>query len=285
MKKFSILVMTFWALVANAQIDNLYSFNTSNQQIVQSAVEKGFVSVSSSYRLQDLKTQKLYGRNGSDAFGVVTSWGIKIEGGFVLLDQAIRPWEHDSNYYKYRGKYNTVPYQLSFTDGDTKKVIDSIDAKPCNAKNILYSIKDTLVSKGERFKVDSSDGEKNGWIVWLTEEKDSSLTYLVFKKKIEFKLNEEICEVEQPNTAKKILAGIYVVPSYNVIGSVSFILCGILVEQNEKWNMVRVLLNSTVSQIPNEEKTEITGEQENEDTDLTPIVSTEKKTKKNKQKE
>ena len=188
-KKFSILVLTFWALVANAQIDNLYSFNTSNQQIVQSAVEKGFISVSSSYRLQDLQTKKLYGRNGNDAFGTVTSWGIKIEGGVILLDQAVRPWEYDSNFSKYRGKYGTVPYQLSFNEGDSKITLDSIDAKACNSQNRLYSIKDTLIAKGEGFKIDSSDGEKNGWIVWLTEEGDSSYTYLVFKKKMELILN------------------------------------------------------------------------------------------------
>lgn len=280
-KRFSILVMTFWALVANAQIDNLYSFNTSNQQIVQSAVENGFVSVSSSYRLQDLKTQKLYGRNGSDAFGAVTSWGVKIEGGFILLDQAVRPWEYDSNFNKYRGKFGTVPYQLSFTEGDAKKRIDSIDAKPCNAQNILYSIKDTLVSKGEGFKIDSSDGEKNGWIVWLTEERDSSYTHLVFKKKMEFKHNDSIYEVEQPNTTKKILAGIFVEPCYKSIGSVTFRLCGILVEQNGKWILARVSVNS--AEIPtHREELGAKVEQDDEDSDLTPIEPSEKKTKKNK---
>ena len=274
--------MAIWALVANAQIDNLYSFNTSNQQIVQSAVEKGFVNVSSSYRLQDLKTQKLYGRNGSDAFGAIISWGIKIEGGFILLDQAVRPWEYDSNFNKYRGKYGTVPYQLSFTEGDGIITIDSIDAKACNNQNILYSVKDSIVAKGEGFKIDSSNGEKNGWIVWLTEEKDSSLTYLVFKKKIELKPNEDIYEVEQPNTAKKILAGIYVEPSYNMIGSVSFMLCGILVEQNEKWSLAKVSLKSNDNSTPLVDKKGTIVDQDTENTDLTPIESNEKKQKNNK---
>lgn len=281
MKKFSIIIMAIWALVANAQIDNLYSFNTSNQQIVQSAVEKGFINVSSSYRLQDLKTQKLYGRNGSDAFGAITSWGIKIEGGFILLDQAVRPWEYDSNFSKYRGKYGTVPYQLSFTEGDSKITLDSIDAKACNSQNILYSIKDTLIAKGEGFKIDSSNGEKNGWIVWLTEEKDSSYTRLVFKKKIEYKPNDSIYEVEQPNTTKKILAGIFVEQCYKSIGSVTFRLCGILVELNGKWVLARVSLNSTVPSTHGEEL-ETTVEQDKEDADLTPIEPSEKITKKNK---
>lgn len=281
MKKIFIIILSIWALVAKAQIDNLYPFNTSNQQIVQSAVEKSFVSVSSSYRLLDLKTQKLYGRNGSNAFGTVISWGIKIEGGFILLDQAVRPWEYDSNYNKYRGKYGTVRYQLSFIEGDTKRVIDSIDVKACNAKKILYSIKDTLVSKGDGFKIDSSNGEKNGWMVWLTEEKDSSYTHLVFKKKIEFEPNDSMYEVEQPNTAKKILAGIFVEPCFKSIGSVTFKLCGILVELKGKWVLAKVSLNPTETLTPKEELRS-TVEQDSEDTDLTLIEPNEKKTKKNK---
>lgn len=274
--------MMFWTLVANAQIDNLFPFNTSNQQIVQSAVENAFVAITSSYRLQDPKTKKLYGRNGNDNFGTVSSWGLKIDGGIMLLDQAVRPWEYDSNYSKYRDKYNAVSYQISFQKSEGEIVLDSIDVKVCNAQNLLYSIKDTLVANGEGFKIDSSDGEKDGWIIWLTEEDDSLNTFLVFKKKIEFKLNDNVYEVEQPNTIKKILAGIYVVPSYKAIGIVSFNLCGILVEQNEKWNLARISI--LPNETPNLSKVKVGTPvvQEKRDTELTLIESNKKKDKNKK---
>lgn len=282
MKKITTIFMMFWALVANAQIDNLFPFNTSNQQIVQSAVENAFVAITSSYRLQDPKTKKLYGRNGNDNFGTISSWGLKIDGGIMLPDQAVRPWEYDPNYSKYRDKYNTVPYQISFQKSEGKIVLDSIDVKVCNAQNLFYSIKDTLVANGEGFKIDSSDGEKDGWIIWLTEENDSINTFLVFKKKIEFKPNDNVYEVEQPNTMKKILAGIYVVPSYEAIGIVSFNLCGILVEQNEKWDLARISILPNETSNPSKVKVRTPVVQEDRDTELTLIESNKKKDKNKK---
>ena len=282
MKKITTIFMMSWALIANAQIDNLFPFNTSNQQIVQSAVKNAFVAITSSYRLQDSKTKKLYGRNGNDNFGTISSWGLKIDGGIMLPDQAVRPWEYDPNYSKYRDKYNTVPYQISFQKAEGKIVLDSIDVKVCNAQNLFYSIKDTLVANGEGFKIDSSDGEKDGWIIWLTEENDSINTFLVFKKKIEFKPNYNVYEVEQPNTIKKILAGIYVVPSYEAIGIVSFNLCGILVEQNEKWDLARISILPNETSNPSKVKVSPPVVQEDRDTELTLIESNKKKDKNKK---
>ena len=206
----------------------------------------------------------------------------KIEGGIMLPDQAVRPWEYDPNYSKYRDKYNTVPYQISFQKSEGKIVLDSIDVKVCNAQNLFYSIKDTLVANGEGFKIDSSDGEKDGWIIWLTEENDSINTFLVFKKKIEFKPNDNVYEVEQPNTMKRILAGIYVVPSYEAIGIVSFNLCGILVEQNEKWDLARISILPNETSNPSKVKVRTPVVQEDRDTELTLIESNKKKDKNKK---
>lgn len=261
--------MTIGVLEAKAQIDNLFTFNTSNQQIVQSAVGEVFMNITCSYRIQDVDTRKLYGRNGNEVFGTVSSWGIKIDKGLILLDQAVHPWNYDENFNKYRGKYNAIPYQITFAEKNSSFGIDSVNIEVCNHRNLLFAVEDTLVIKDKGLIPDSSDGEKKGWIVWLAEEGDSTRTFLVFKKEIEFKPDVAVYEVEQPNTSKKIIAGIYVQPSYPFTGCVLFNLCGVLVEQNGKWVLARLSMPSDDTNNPRTRKER--DESEEIDSDLTPV--------------
>lgn len=277
MRKFAITLMMAAALAAKAQIEDFFTFNTSNQQIVQTAVEKGFIRVTSSYRLQDLKTKKLYGRNGTEAFGTISSWGIKVNGGFILSEQAIHPWKYDDNFNKYRGKYNTIHYQTIFTEDDKKYVKDSINVKACDEQNLLFSLVDSVVAKSEGFTIDVSNGKKDGWIVWLTEEKDSIMSFLVLKKKIEYKSSVSVYEVEQPNTSKEIVAGVFVVPVSESVGNVRFDLCGVLVRQNEKWIIVMPAISSTKEEHPVDGKVENNTDNNDIDSDLTPIKQDKKK--------
>lgn len=284
MRKIAFTIIMIWALVANAQIDNLFTFNTSNQQIVQSAVEKGFVKVSSSYRLQDLKSKKLYGRNGKDAFGTVSSWGVKISGGYILLDEAIHPWNYDENYKKYRGKYGTIPYQIKFSFDGEDIINDSLDSKVCNNQNVLFFAEDSVKMRKQGFEVETSDGEKDGWLIWLTEDNDSTNSFLVFRKKIEFKSNTAIYDVEQPNTTKQIVAGIFVVPTYTSIGVVRFNLSGVLIDQDGKWLLAKPTIPSNCEEIHSDVKTEVSTGHEVSDSDLTPIETSKKNNKKIKRK-
>lgn len=282
MKHLMTLLMLVGALAADAQINHLFFLNTSNQQIVQSAVEKAFITVNSSYRLQDLKSNRLYGRDGNDTFGTVPSWGIKIENGMILLDQAIHPWEYDPNFNSYRGKYGPVHCRLSFMEADSTKELEGVDVQPVNEHNLIYVLQDTIITKGKGLVIDSSEGEQVGWTVWMTEEKDSVNTFIVLKNKFTFDANEFVYEVEQPNTTKKILAGIYVVPSFNPIGVVVFKLGGVLVEKNGKWVMARVAAHFAENHTQEEGESELTPIQNDERVEVTTENEDKKKVKKAK---
>lgn len=271
MKKLTAFILLIWVFVANAQIDDLYRFNTSNQQIVQMAVENSFKTVVSSYRLQDLKTQQLYGRNGNDAFGSVEFWGVLIEGGMILFDQTVHPWVYDKNYHKYKGQYKAVPHQFIIVPEGRSYLMKTLNMTPCDHKNMLYYVQDTVISSGDGLTVDFSDGVKNGWIVWLTQEADSTQSFIVVKKQIDLEPSIEFIEMDGPNTDKEVKGGIFVYPIYPSIGCVELCLCGVLVNQNEKWFLARPLLLSSTHGQNNMDVDDNFSVEDSEVMDLTPV--------------
>ena len=284
MKQLLFFFSMIWSTLANAQVDYLYTFNTPNQQIAKCAVEKGFVNVASSYRLQDMKNQKLYGRNGEDAFGITSSVGLKIEGGLILLDQAVHPWNYDDDYIKYHDKYNAVPYRVTFVDKEKSSSIYNLKTTPCHNNNLLFAIEDTIVAKGEGFTVDSSDGLKDGWIIWMAKDSVNDKSFHVFKKKIEFKPNITVYDVDQPNTFKKVIAGIFVEPTYVSVGTIKFNLCAIAVEQNNRWVLAKPSFSSVIKEANSIDSPLLFAEPDNTGIELTPIEEKIKPKKKNKKK-
>lgn len=252
-----------WALHANAQLGDMFSFSTSNQQVVRDAVEKCFVEVTSHYRLEDLQTHKQYGRDGHDTFGATTSWGVRVRGGYIVLGQATRPWDFDEIFSKFRGKYGTVPCGTDIDDNGERSHRDSLNAQPCGSHDLLYFVGHGGQPQRDGLEVDYSEGEKDGWFVWLTAEVDSLESFLVVRHKMEGKYGKSVHEVEQPNTKKRVVAGIFVTPSYPSIGVVNFRLSGVLLTQEDKWLLA----------VPDGGDGQISADPKGEETVLTPVES------------
>jgi len=289
MKKiFCLLGILGWMLSTTAQ-SSLPAINmtSSNQQLIEDAVKDGIFVVHRCYQLQDTTAEKpiFYGWNNKNFFGESYSLAIKVKEGYCLNDLAFRPWIYDKKFdeyaesaqfapviseSKYRALEDTVWKSLPYQELLTKEM----------ATHRIYLAQDSVfLQKG--FSIDYSDGVKKGWVVWLVADKslmeDSQQipSFLVYRTELTFEPRKESYEIKDPLTKKSILAGYYVVPETTEIGQIVFHLAGIVHQDKEIWQVVR-MNNAANSNIT---KSKTTG------SSLTPIdISKENEVKKNKKK-
>lgn len=239
---FSLLILA--CVNVNAQLNKMFSLETSNQEIVKLAVDNAFVKIKQSYRLQDRNTKQLYGRKGSNEFGSASCVGVKVSNGLVVFDQITNPWNYDDNYAKYKGKYETVLYKTIISENKETLEYDSIQRIKCNGQNLALFVPDSISFKGEGLLVDCicNNGDKEGWIIWVTEKNDNSneLDYLVIKKNITYKEKVFVYDIDSPNTSQTVVCGIYVTPVKTSVGCITFNLLGVLAMQDNKWKIVRL---------------------------------------------
>lgn len=284
MKKILILLLAILINnTAKAQLDNIFSFNTSNQQLIQLAIDGAFVNIEQTYRLKDSEG-KLYGRKGNKEFGKLSCWGIKTSNGILVNSIIKTPWDNDSNFEKYKDRYAPENYKTTIRDDKNEYILDSLIFLPCIGQDKIALLEDTISFFNEGLTLDCTcnNGDKEGWIVWLvgSEDNDSISEKIIIKKNLTFKKDVYLYEIEQPNTDKKVIGGVYVIPSSDSIGFLLIKLAGVIVKSEAKWVLCR-------PDISLREKHE-TGTQEvfpteatNED-ELTPIVEGDNKVTKKK---
>jgi hypothetical protein len=232
------LTSCYWA---GAQSFGAFSFNSGNRQLIEEAIKDGLFIVCQSYQLQDTtaQTPTYYGWDNAEHFGYAYSLGIKVENGYYLDRKAVYPWQYDSRFDEYNGsrqyapvvsagKYRTltdsVLFDFSFTDAELKAV----------AGEQFYFVQDSLF-ENKGFLTDDSDGMKKGWLVWLLDD----FSLLVYRNELEFTAGKNIYPVTDPSANKEVLGGIYVVPQFDGIGQIRFLLSGLICGKSGQWQVVR----------------------------------------------
>ncbi len=197
-----------------------------------------------SFRLSDNKTGELYGLDNKDEFGTDISLGVKVKDGYILTDKAIRPWEYNDKFGKYKDHYKPVPYKSEYSELTENTRYDTLDISPSKMQEIstasLYLITSDCLS-GKGLTIDCTSGKKLGWVIWACTEKDEDLNktakvkLICYSKDVEAKDNEMI-DIDTPDYPN-ILGGIYVTPVNISIGMMEFHLSGIIAKHNGKWNI------------------------------------------------
>lgn len=231
-------------LTANAQI---YKSSTQ-QQFVEGAVKPGLFVAMRSFQLWDEKTDELFGYNNNKEFGTQYALGVKITDGYCVPGNIMNPWDYDSNFKKYSKKYSPLAMDAKYTElNDSAALYRDLDMPMAHVSSLHDKMLYEVVSSefdGEGFSVDKTFGEKKGWIVWVFTDQETDLSksldvrLAIYKKTINLEDGgSNIFEIE-PQTVQKSIGGIFVVPEYTGVGKIEFRLCGVIVPNGEKWNIL-----------------------------------------------
>lgn len=233
-----------------AQFD-IGMFSSNNQQLVEDAITGGMVIVEQAYQLEDTVSHQLFGRYGNNEFGQSYSVAVKVPGGLLVQDCAIRPWEYDENFDRYRESHRPALYTTryrEFTDSALTTLAGDIhDAKP--AAQGLYMVPDSTTFGGNGFMPDTATcGECDGWLAWITSPQpiDSCntqsaqplVTHTIYRHKLALSPDSAEYAVKAPQVKGSIWGGIYIVPRQTGIGQITFTLCGVMVPgEEETWKI------------------------------------------------
>jgi hypothetical protein len=246
-KLFLFLILVLGASATKSQLQILdFPLKSANQQLVEDAVGDGFFVVNSRYRLRNVKEKKFYGWENKDYFGETITLGIKTHEGYLIDSRAITPWQNDANFEEYRDNksFEPVLWQTTYRcKSDT--AFSDLNIETTEFKADVYGkfqfAADTLFHK-QGFLTDNSDGNKNGWLVWVLAPDSASneSDLLVYRSEIEFIAGQKAYDIKTAATAKTILGGVFVIPQVEKIGQITFYLSGIAVEKNGEWQIVRL---------------------------------------------
>jgi len=264
-KTFSLLIMLSIMMGIFAQSTlSIGAMQNSNQQLIEDAVKEGIFITHRCYQLQDTTADKLtfYGWNNLNYFGDTYSLGIKVKGGYYLNDKAFRPWIYDSKFEEYSESKQFAPV----LSASTYRMLEDNTWQQLPYKDVLmkeilthqvYLAQDSVFHK-KGFTIDCTNGVKQGWLVWvvadkpLLEQNDQIPSLLIHRNELTFESKKEIYDIKAPPANKTVLGGLFILPEFTDIGQVNFLLSGILLHENDKWQVVRVNspTNSNVTKTP-----------------------------------
>ena len=229
------------AIPAAAQIFN-FSLRTNNQQLIDLALSGAFVKLNQSYELCDTTNNEHFGRDGKDYFSIIPFIGVNTEQGIVFPSAIQTPWTYDKDFDKYKDKFKPLATKssLSLLNADAKDLIYKTDI-PIEGKEIsnhLIALSDT-VYHDNGLKIDSIPGKKNGWVIWISSNKElihnDSIKFTSINKEIEVAADGESILIEDPEIAETVYGGLYVTPTQSSIGELTFYVTGLLTPNDEGW--------------------------------------------------
>lgn len=241
------LIATLALLSTLATANAQFSFTKSisvGQTYVEKAIADGIIVVRQSFQIAD-KDGERYGFRGKNEFGISYTLGIKVHDGLIINDKAVRPWDYDSNFDKYRGKYSPLLYQCSYSP--TAEAADYQELDCANAEawcdSTVYHVGTDLFG-GQGFTLDTTTGVKDGWVVWITADKGADRdqnaaieVVAIRNSKVEVETPDQAIAIGQLTTESDIIGGFFLVPAFTGIGTMEFHLCGIIVPADGKYEL------------------------------------------------
>lgn len=246
MRKLAIILLALCtSLPVCAQFES-FRLSSDNQELIRKAVGDGLVLVRQSYLLEDTLTDKRYTLDNGPEVGSVTAVAVRTAGGLILPEKVLKPWAGDKNYDEFRTE-NLIPV-LSLTSmlsaGDTAwrempliapyRVSPLADTAWVEAADSSYC--------GNGFTVGKPDS-RDGWIVWLTSDTEDleapDLSMVVYRYELpESAGTDGVVDVKSVNTKSTVLGGIVVVPVFDSIGRIDFVLRGVISGSPDAWKLI-----------------------------------------------
>lgn len=216
-------------------------FQSSTQQMIESAIKPAFVIVEQSYQLQDSTGQR-FGRYGQPEFGKAIGLGILVDSAVIVSEKVAQPWKGDENYQRFRNDYTPHLYQISCKEiGDSMAA--TVDSARCEGRQVAPgSFALQPYPKAKRgLSVTKPQGQTNGWVVLLCANGSDSLNnvkYTIYKKTLDVQPDTTSYALELPQQDAKVLTGVYVVPKTVGVGVISFELAGFVNKDGDAWKIM-----------------------------------------------
>lgn len=282
-------VMLAFPLIVSSQSFSI-SLKTSDILYLEESIKSGVGLLSQEYQLEDTLTHQKYTLNNRSYFGRSRSMVLLTETGCIALQQCTSPWENDPNY----NQYKDGPYKPIVTKTFFKSVADTA----WRQRPHILAEHATLLSDGKwaefedssfvkGFLRDTLATSKDNWLVWLTTtgETEDELSFKSFRLKGD-RLALKDSLFKSPTIKGKIIGGICLRMSYQSVGCISYLLCGILSPEDNGWKLIAVLPEKpqTFALTPIERKDEISEETEKPFKEKSGKAGIDKKNKKGKEK-
>jgi len=284
-------------LLGSLDIDpKRFSMQSTPDSLLIKAIDGSVVVVRQAYQVKHKKSGKSYGRNGRADFGHIYSLGIKSDAGLVLTDGALKPWIYDSAFTKVEKDYEPV---ISLTEvreieqtNNSKFVQCPLQLGRQQPEGVwIANAKDVISGSME---LDTQEGKKSGWIVWISSKKDldddpeAGFKIATVSKTVESAIPDDVIDVETTANDENLIGGLFVTPCYLGGGHVTFRLTGMIIKVDDSWKLRTPFIGYSVervSQEPERKPESIQPQQkqeENEEVELTPVGGDDKKKKKSK---
>lgn len=213
------------------------------------------------YCLYDKKRKKYYGYEGQEMFGTTYSIGLRCKNFNVILDEAVHPWEYDSNYLSFKDTklepVVTDSYYSLIGDTDSCHYIktDSIISITRSIKEKYAYMSAPWVSNQDGFTINTSDTCKTGIIIWVVNGNsngergfaDVTLKTTLIKGEMFGSIN-----VIPPVNSSQIIGGFYLTDSK--YSTFPYQLTGIVALREEKWTLNFPFKNFQVEEIKTQSK-------------------------------
>lgn len=121
------------------------------------------------------KDNKEFGKDDAEYFGKLVGYAINTDGGLIVDNTMLKPWESDSDFKEYKSEYQPKIYKIKIngeSDKDASLILneDKITLKETNKGFGLIEIKD---SKFKAIELASSK-EPKGFIVFYNNSKEKN---------------------------------------------------------------------------------------------------------------
>lgn len=254
-----IAVCALTALSANAQlIRDLSSFSplkSPNQQIIEQVVNSGVFIVKQSYELADSADNR-YGLSGNKEFDIDCTLAIKIKNGFLVSERAVHPWDFNTRFNQYRSAYTPKLFPTQFSEVGNQCKYDSITIYESKLKSVSSGLLYAQESEqffNDGFALGGNIGENDGWIVWFTKKKGTSLlnstdlNISIIQKNLNISSGDNASyfyQIDSLTTSDEIVGGIFLIPEVISVGHMELKLCGVALRINNGWMICCPFINS-----------------------------------------
>lgn len=239
-------MLLFIAMIINvghAQLPQGFFGASPNQIMVEKAVEKGVILFKQDFQLLDTVSNTLYGRNNQEMFGSTYSIAYKLKNRCIVSDEFVNPWQYDENFRKIENNtYLPIISGTQYRD-ITDSTMKVMNYRSENCKSITDNVVCYTDNINNGFSIETTDGEKDGWIVWLQYSEPLSestkVSVVTHKHKVVFEDGIKEYELKNLNKTENHVCGFYVIPNYSKIGIIDFMFGGVINRKNDKWILVR----------------------------------------------
>lgn len=269
-------------------LSSFMPLKSPNQQIIEKIVNSGAFIIKQSYELADSADNR-YGLAGNKAFGVDYTLAIKVKNGFLITNRTVHPWDYNSTYDQYRGRYTPKMFPTNFSEVANVAKYDSIRLEENSLKSLssdLLYLTESEQFFGDGFSFGGQIGKNEGWVIWFTKKKEQELDKctdlslsIIKKEQTISETNSIYCyPIEPLSTNEEIVGGIFVIPEVMSVGHLELKLCGMICKIANGWVLCCPFVKKDFAKVKEELglKEKVT----TNDSQLTPNVNESAKDKK-----